>query len=175
MSMKITVSELPVGGRRFAGSALLEVGTAGAHDPVRSPQPAAYGLRAVRDGAELRVRGWICAWVDAPCARCARPVELRLDRDFDVTYVAEERAKALESRELDEQELDLDYYRDDSVDIRALLAEQVHLALPMKLLCREDCQGLCPQCGIDLNEDECDCGPPVDPRLAPLAELRDRL
>lgn len=173
--MKITVSELPAAGRRFAGSALLEIGTAGDDDVVRSPHPAAYGLWAIRDGSGLHVHGWTSTWVAASCARCAKPVECRVERDFDVTYVAEERAEALDSRELDEQELDLDYYRDDTVGIRALLAEQVHLALPMKLLCREDCAGLCPQCGTDLNEDECDCTPPVDPRLAPLAELRERL
>jgi len=173
--MKITVSELPPGGRRFAGSALVEVGTASDQDPVEAPDPVAYGLWAIRDGAELHVRGWTSAWVAGACARCARRRDWRVERDFDVTYVSQDRAEARASRELDEQELDLDYYRDDTLDVRALLAEQVHLALPMKLLCREDCEGLCPQCGTDLNENECDCRPPVDPRLAPLAELRDRL
>jgi uncharacterized protein len=54
-----------------------------------------------------------------------------------------------------------------------LLREQFYLALPMKPLCREDCKGLCPQCGTNLNTGSCECGPALeDPRLAPLKQLK---
>ena len=48
---------------------------------------------------------------------------------------------------MDEDDFEISYYRDDQIDLNELLREQFYLALPMKPLCREDCRGLCPQCG----------------------------
>ena len=53
-----------------------------------------------------------------------------------------------------------------------MLREQFVLAVPFAPLCREDCKGLCPQCGIDLNTGTCACEKPVDPRLAALKGLK---
>jgi uncharacterized protein len=47
--------------------------------------------------------------------------------------------------------------------------------LPMKPLCRPDCKGLCPQCGLNLNDEACSCAPDVDPRLASLGAIREKL
>ena len=80
-----------------------------------------------------------------------------------------------EEAELDEADLETDYYPGEGLDLRPLLAEQVLLDLPMKPLCGEDCRGLCAQCGANRNLEDCDCEPPPDPRLAALGELRDRL
>ena len=55
------------------------------------------------------------------------------------------------SGEVEEEDLETSYYRDDQIDLNELLREQFYLALPMKPLCREDCNGLCPQCGTNLN------------------------
>ena len=74
-------------------------------------------------------------------------------------------------REVEEEDLETSYYRDDQIDLNELLREQFYLALPMKPLCREDCTGLCPQCGTNLNTGTCACAPQwEDPRLAPLRE-----
>lgn len=171
--MEIVLSEMPPGGRRFAGTAAVQVVSDGGE--VESPHPVAFGLWAIRDGAELHVRGWLSTTVVAVCDRCLDSFERFARRDVEVTYAAAEDAGDDGASELDESELDLDYYRNDAVDLRALLAEQVALALPMKLLCDDDCRGLCPRCGTRLNERQCDCDPVVDPRLAPLAALREHL
>jgi len=74
--------------------------------------------------------------------------------------------------EVTEDDLDTSVYRDDQIDVNEVLREQFYLVLPMKPLCREDCAGLCPQCGTNLNGGACGCEPPVeDPRLAPLRKL----
>ena len=66
----------------------------------------------------------------------------------------------------------MSYYRDDQIDLNELVREQFYLALPMKPLCREDCRGLCPQCGVNWNTGTCECGSGwEDPRLAPLKGL----
>lgn len=61
----------------------------------------------------------------------------------------------------------------DEVDLEPLARETVVLELPQAPLCREDCLGLCPTCGVDRNESTCTCAPPLDPRWAVLDELRN--
>jgi uncharacterized protein len=61
---------------------------------------------------------------------------------------------------------------DDQLDLRPMVHDAVVLELPLAPLCREDCQGLCPQCGADRNTEQCDCVAPRDPRWANLDVLR---
>jgi uncharacterized protein len=78
-------------------------------------------------------------------------------------------------REIAEDDLTTAFYRDGMLDIIELLREQFQLALPMKPLCTEDCRGLCPECGANLNHASCGCVPKwEDPRLAALKGLVDR-
>jgi uncharacterized protein len=74
--------------------------------------------------------------------------------------------------ELAEDDLDLYSYEDEEVDLTPLFRDQVILAVPFAPLCKEDCKGLCPQCGADRNHETCDCKPPVDPRWAALQTLK---
>ena len=64
--------------------------------------------------------------------------------------------------------------REDSKTLDEVVVTDLLLALPTKHLCREDCRGLCPHCGKNLNEGECGCRPDVDPRLAVLEQLLDK-
>jgi uncharacterized protein len=61
---------------------------------------------------------------------------------------------------------------DDTIDLGPLVRDAIVLELPMAPLCREDCRGLCPQCGADRNEGDCSCAAPKDPRWANLDVLR---
>jgi uncharacterized protein len=74
--------------------------------------------------------------------------------------------------ELAEDDLDLYGYENEEVDLTPLFRDQVILAVPFAPLCKEDCKGLCPQCGADRNHETCDCKPPVDPRWAALQNLK---
>jgi len=74
-----------------------------------------------------------------------------------------------------EDDLETSYYSDDQIDLGELMREQFYLALPMKPLCRDDCRGLCPQCGTNLNAGTCDCSPVwEDPRLAALKAIKGK-
>ncbi len=80
-----------------------------------------------------------------------------------------------EEVELHEEDLNTAYYRDHVLDLGDMLREQFYLALPMRPLCRPDCQGLCPQCGADRNVEACQCQSEwVDPRLSVLKALVTR-
>ena len=64
-------------------------------------------------------------------------------------------------------------YRDDKIDLTEVVREQLYLALPMKPLCREDCKGLCPVCGVNRNRETCTCQEVwVDPRMAALKKFK---
>jgi uncharacterized protein len=73
-------------------------------------------------------------------------------------------------------ELTTPYVKDDTLDLSAWARDAVALALPDKILCREDCAGLCPACGRDLNSEPHEHEETeADPRWEKLAELKDRL
>jgi uncharacterized protein len=98
-----------------------------------------------------------------------------VDADFDQRYLPASEASTEAEREVEDDDLETSYYRDDEIDLNELLREQFYLALPMKPLCREECRGLCPQCGTNLNTGSCDCAPEwVDPRLAALKNVKTK-
>jgi len=78
--------------------------------------------------------------------------------------------------ELSDRDMVVAYYDDDRIDLGEMVREQMHLALPLRRLCREDCGGLCPSCGVNRNIESCDCQPTetLDERLAPLRKIFDK-
>ncbi len=83
------------------------------------------------------------------------------------------RSAADENVELQKDDLIRSVYEGDAVDLDELVREQILLALPTRTLCREECKGLCPECGANLNAGECDCAQKeIDPRWAALADLK---
>jgi uncharacterized protein len=112
--------------------------------------------------------------LELACSRCLEPFELPVDAEFDVRYLPQSENTG-EEREVEEDDLTVAFYRDEVIDLGQLLEEQFYLALPMKPLCRDDCQGLCPSCGVNLNVETCGCQVRwEDPRLAGLKALMNR-
>ena len=127
-----------------------------------------------KDGHGFAFSGDIATRAMLVCGRCLESYGLPLDMHFDLLYTSrpEPQDRHGESR------VDVDSFTEvhfDGVrfDLDALLAEQIYLALPLKPLCRDDCRGLCPRCGADLNSAECGCTTETepDPRLAALKRL----
>jgi len=134
--------------------------------------PVAVVLSYYRAGTELFFNGELKATTRAVCARCAEEFEGLNIRNF--RYILVPRVIG-DHNGRDEQGDDLEFavYDGDEVDLAPLVQEQVLLALPTRPLCREDCRGLCPQCGLNLNEHQCTCrGDRLDSRLAVLHKLK---
>ena len=75
--------------------------------------------------------------------------------------------------ELKAQDMDIVLFKGDEIDFRDSIQEQIILAFPMRPLCRENCSGLCPNCGSDLNKGECGCTKtPVNSRFKILEKLK---
>ena len=125
-----------------------------------------------KDRDRFRLVGTVAAELELPCSRCLEPFRLPIAASFDVRYLPASAVSAAVEREVDDEDLETGYYRNDEIDLNELLREQFYLALPMKPLCAEECRGLCAQCGTNLNTDTCDCAPVwEEPRLAALKGL----
>jgi uncharacterized protein len=112
--------------------------------------------------------------VPQTCSRCTEAFPFRIAVDVDAKLVP--RPSEGDSVELGAKDLDLDFYSNDQLDLTRIVETETSLALPMKSLCRSDCQGLCPVCGVNRNAVSCACASrPPDPRLAVLRDLATRL
>ena len=102
------------------------------------------------------------------CARCSKPLEGVYELQFSKPVAAK---GVLQNEENDEYVVAVG----GEIDFDELLEDAVILDFPMRMLCKEDCKGLCPRCGKDLNEGKCGCPEKeIDPRLAKLSKLLDK-
>ncbi|HEX4209580.1 MAG TPA: DUF177 domain-containing protein [Candidatus Binataceae bacterium] len=143
---------------------------AGPVHEFRVAGPVAVDLSYYRAGTELFFEGELTAMTAASCARCAEEFVMPSVRSFRYILVPQALVSSSEERGDD---LEFATYSGDEVDLAPLIQEQVLLALPTRPLCKEDCRGLCPQCGINLNEHQCDCrAGQLESRLAVLRTLK---
>jgi uncharacterized protein len=142
-------------------------------DAYRVVAPVELAFDVHKDKEKFRLVGTVRTELELVCSRCLEPFRLPVDAAFDMRYLPASEAATEPEREVEEEDLETSYYRDDQIDLNELLREQFYLALPMKPLCGEGCKGLCPQCGTNLNAATCTCTPEwEDPRLAALKGLR---
>ncbi|MFQ5525574.1 MAG: DUF177 domain-containing protein [Thermoanaerobaculia bacterium] len=110
------------------------------------------------------------------CPRCLGPSPGEVETRVELLIQPKNKEPVVGELELEEGDLGVLFLEGEVLDTRPILIEQIQLNVPMRQLCREDCAGLCPQCGIDRNNDSCDCAEEaVDPRWESLLALRDRL
>ena len=101
------------------------------------------------------------------CSRCLKPIEypmdIRIDKEIDFNLTEEERAQNMD---------DTSYIIGYNLDVDILMYEEILLGFPMKLLCQEDCKGICKTCGMNLNEGTCDCdNTEYDPRMSVIRDI----
>ncbi len=128
----------------------------------------------------VHFRGRLRARLRLSCGRCLESFAHSLDEDLDLFFLPRgAQADADEEEqdvELSDRDMVVAFYGEDRIDLGEIVREQMHLAVPLRRLCREDCRGLCPSCGVNRNTGGCDCHPTetVDERLAPLRKLFDK-
>ena len=161
--------------RQLARGPVETHGTLAQDDPlfegldVALGEPVVVGgrLQATGEG-RFYWHGTIRTAVTGECRRCLRPVSFPVTADIGALFT--------EDPEADD---DPDAYRltpdATEVDVTAAVREELLLVVPRYGLCREDCRGLCPRCGQDLNAGPCGCPPAADPRWQALQSLKDKL
>ncbi len=146
---------------------LAETGRARFLDPVR------FYLRFQRSGRLVEVDGRFEATLEMTCARCLAAYTLPLTDTFALTFTPETDEELPEERQLQAEDLSLVSYHDEQLDLTEPLQDQLLVAVPMRVLCHEDCRGLCPQCGADLNQGVCGCEKkPFNNKFSALSQLR---
>jgi uncharacterized protein len=131
-------------------------------------------LRATRADKKVELIGNLTAVVGCECDRCLKPLSVPVERSFELLYMPP--LKAGEEKELGEEDLSIGFYQGETIDLDDLVREQIELTLPMARLCGEECAGLCPDCGANLNDYQCDCRKEqVDSRWTALTDLKSKL
>ena len=127
-------------------------------DDIRAMEPAEVHGEIRRQGNEVELRGDLDAKIQVACGRCLAPVVLPVHTCFTERFVPAVSWRSEEQHELREDELNLAVFDGAAIEIDDVVREEILLAMPSHILCRDDCKGLCPICGIDRNVSSCQCG-----------------
>jgi len=161
--MNIKVSEIPEEG--------IEVNFQQKIDSLHAYAKTRMVLRRI--SADVLISGNVDTQVSLECGRCLVSFNQDLSVPIELAF-SSERPDLDPEVELSEEDLLRDFM-DDEIDLGHISEEQVLLNMPMRPLCSEDCKGLCPGCGSDLNQSECSCSKDkVDPRLQILRKLLNK-
>jgi uncharacterized protein len=110
--------------------------------------------------AQIRVRGRLSGEVECACDRCLERFTVPVSTSFDLVYEPPEHAPEQAEVSLTADDVDVAFYDHGGLELADTVREQILLLLPMQRLCRESCQGICPVCGINRNEQQCHCSQP---------------
>lgn len=178
-TLQISVKSLPETGKEVG----LDLGP-GWFDHWREEDPGLEFSRAAmrgtvhlaKHGHDILIRGHLEGELELSCGRCLEAYTTPVETDFDLLLVPAPLGAGPEEEELSAEQLDVDFYQGETVDLEAIIREQIILLVPLKPLCREDCQGLCPVCGIDLNRETCTCQvKKSESPFAQLAKLKEKM
>ena len=168
--MRITLEELKlhriVVSRTYASEVLDYHGA-----DFRQTGPLKVDAVAELVGSEIRIRGRLATRLEACCDRCLGPVIIPVEQEFNLFYRPVSTIAREEEVELPEDELGVGFFSGDGIELADVVTEQVILALPMKVVCRTDCHGLCPVCGANLNTEKCGCLPAKED--SPFSSLKE--
>lgn len=143
------------------------------YEELEFVSPVAFAGEMEHTAPYFRLNGNVSARVKLMCSRCLTEFELSLS--VPVAEVYTNKQEALPDVDEDSEDFGFDeigFFDGDEVDITSALLKALFLELPMRPLCREDCRGMCPVCGADLNKGECDCSADnIDFRLEKLKTL----
>jgi uncharacterized protein len=152
-----------------------EPGQLGSDPDFKVIAPVSLAFDIFKDKQQFRLEGRVRTTLELNCSRCLEPFTLPVDAAFDLRYHprVENTGGGADEREIAEDDLTTAFYENEEIDLGHLMREQFNLSLPMKPLCGDDCRGLCPVCGTNLNRGTCDCKREFDdPRLAVLRTLK---
>lgn len=133
---------------------------------------ARFDGETYRDEQRIHISGMITAEVAMDCTRCLQPLRRKIEVAFDDVFVDSAHESRNSETELTIADMDESLVIGGRVDLAEVVREQILLALPEQIFCREDCRGLCPQCGGNRNLIDCSCErEEIDPRWAALKNL----
>ena len=156
---KVLTKEIPLEMTTFANAS----GTF----QITEKSPVTFTFTNIGAG-KARVEGDCSLQFAASCDRCLADVPVTLELSFDTTVLSPEAVSEDEDADTD----DRNFMEGYQLDVEALVHDEIIVNWPVKILCKEDCKGVCPVCGQNLNERECGCDTFVpDPRMAAIKDI----
>ncbi len=129
-------------------------------------------VRITKKGMKVNMQGSLKASITLTCSRCLEEFTKELNGKFQIELVPQETLGDKHEIVLEEKDLDVVFFKNGLIDFEQMIVDQINLQIPMKPLCKEDCKGICPVCGANLNQKNCGhTVKVVDPRLAKLKLL----
>ena len=119
--------------------------------------PLRLKVKVSKAADKFLVQGMIHGAIRIRCDRCLEPFQKNVKSEFHVYLVAPREGSDQEEVELLDEDMEVDFVKGGAVDFDDVVREQIYLSLPMRLICKETCRGLCPGCGANLNETSCSC------------------
>jgi uncharacterized protein len=153
------------------------------HADASLNMPVTTDFTLTHKGRNLHLSGKVETEIRFKCSRCAKEFLYPFSADFDLSYQPHPKEIAENTEiELKYEDMDIAYYDGVTFDVNVMVLEQIELAMPMKIVCREDCKGICLRCGADLNDlnaddsnaKECPCSEEPDPRLSVLLDFKKK-
>jgi uncharacterized protein len=170
--MRLDLSKIRTARERYEKAYAPEVFAAD-RESFRVAAPVWLAFDIDKDKQQFRLKGTVKTTLELPCSRCLETFEWPVDAEFDLRYQPHTLNTGDDEREIEEDDLTTAFYQNDEIDLGQLMREQFYLALPMKPLCSDRCQGLCPLCGTNRNRGTCTCERGwEDPRFAVLKKLK---
>lgn len=153
--MKFTFSEIDAGGLH---KLIEDPGMLGGSGVDFLTKPKAEIFLKLVNEITATLEGDLQGVVDMHCSRCGQPVVFKMDTDYSYIFRFEEDGSLLKKDiECSEEDYDTVYLDEPIIDIGSILQEQLILSVPAKILCSEECKGLCHQCGAIFNNELCSC------------------
>lgn len=177
--MRIKLEDIPKEGKELVflwGQESIEPFLA-PKDPygITIPDPLMVQVYLFKKASQIHVTGTIRGSLVMICHRCLEPFSFALDISVE-TFLQKRPSYLKEDEvELSEEDLLLEFFDGDEIDVDLLVAEEIFLSLPQVVLCSEGCRGLCPVCGKNLNIAMCSCKRTEISPFEALRELRNSL
>lgn len=174
MVFKLQVPDIPPEGIDIPFTVAVEQAERLSEGALKLAAPVSGHLRVEPSVKRLVVRGRVQTVFRTDCARCLEEMDLEISEDVVVIFT--HAPLDAEKEELEAEGLDYEFYTGEEIDLWPIIQEHLLLGLPIKTICKDECQGICPVCGVNKNYDQCQCRiPSGHTGLSALMEIRDRL
>ena len=164
----IALDEIPPEGISFSFENLSDF-----DNDLKVIKPFSGHLKIIKRGFEVEVSGHLEGSLEVICDRCLESFEYPIKEDFKVLLIPKASLNIQEEKELSADDLEVSFYENSFISYYEILKEELYLSLPYRILCKEDCKGLCPVCGTNLNKNSCQCA--KIKKSSPFAVLKDFL
>lgn len=123
---------------------------------LKTVGPVSLYIKVTKQKKDLFIEGHFQAVVKTSCSRCIKEVRHTIDEIFSPVFIHEKEPK-MKDGAVEKGKMDVTYFQNDELNLAEVVQEQIVLSLPAQPVCDENCKGLCPHCGEDLNVKACGC------------------